>query len=87
LCNLKAAEKYSESATQDFDEQKLKEKKILQKFIFLFLIKTDFFENFSVNSLKRVLSNDTTFNPPLISLFNTCKEDFKNIQIKTIWPK
>jgi hypothetical protein len=41
-----------------------------------------FFENFSVNSLKRDLSNDTTFNQPLFSLVNTFKEDFKNAQIK-----
>ena len=32
---------------------------------------TDFFENFSVNSWKRDLSIDTTFNPPLSSLVNT----------------
>jgi hypothetical protein len=44
-----------------------------------------FFENFSVNSLKRDLLNDTTFNQPLFSLVNTYKKDFKNAQIKTIW--
>ncbi len=31
---------------------------------------TDLFENLSVNSLKRDLSNATTFNPPLFSLVN-----------------
>ncbi len=32
---------------------------------------TDLLENLSVNSLKGVLSNVTTFNPPLFSLVNT----------------
>ncbi len=35
---------------------------------------TDLFENFSENSLKRNLSNDTTVTPPLFSLVNTFKE-------------
>jgi hypothetical protein len=34
---------------------------------------TDFFENFSENSLKGYLSNATTFNPPLFSLVDTFK--------------
>ncbi len=34
---------------------------------------TDFFENFSENSLKGDLSNDTTVTPPLFSLVNTFK--------------
>ncbi len=34
---------------------------------------TDLFENFSDNSLKGDLSNNTTFNPPLFSLVNTFK--------------
>jgi hypothetical protein len=36
-------------------------------------ISTDFFGNLSVISLKRDLSIDTTFNPPLFSLVNTFK--------------
>ncbi len=32
---------------------------------------TNLFENFSENSLKGDLSNDTTHNPPLFSLVNT----------------
>jgi hypothetical protein len=38
---------------------------------------TNLFENLSENSLKGDLSNDTTFNPPLFSLFNT----FASIEI------
>jgi hypothetical protein len=34
---------------------------------------TNLFENFSENSLKGDLSNDTTNNPPLFSLVNTFK--------------
>jgi hypothetical protein len=34
---------------------------------------TDFFENLSENSSEGVLSNATTFNPPLFSLFDTFK--------------
>ncbi len=34
---------------------------------------TDLFENYSENSLKGDLSNDTTVNPPLFSLVNTFK--------------
>ncbi len=37
---------------------------------------TDLFENLSVNSLKRDLSNNTTVNPPLCSLVNTLNKDF-----------
>ncbi len=37
---------------------------------------TDLFENLSVNSLKRGLSNGTTFNPPHFSLVNTFKMRF-----------
>ncbi len=43
---------------------------------------TDLFENVSVSSLKRDLSNATTFNPPLFSLVNTFK-----VQKLTILPQ
>jgi hypothetical protein len=37
---------------------------------------TNLFENFCENSFKQDLSNDTTANPPLLSLVNTFQEIF-----------
>jgi hypothetical protein len=45
------------------------------------------FKNLSVNSLKRVLSNDTTFNPPLFSLSIPLRTGLKKVLTQIIHVK
>jgi hypothetical protein len=47
---------------------------------------TDLFENFSVNSLMHDLSNDASFNPPLVSLLNTFNVKKKGLDCLIITP-
>jgi hypothetical protein len=45
-------------------------------------VDSNLFENLSGNSLKRDLSNNTTFNPPLFSLVSTFKVTHHNAHVR-----